>query len=219
MQAFEAEAVTQKDSLETNFEATRFAVTTRATLGPAKLRRQFALVPQDLVIFSGSIAENIRFVRPEASLDQVRRPRPKRRLIASPRAAARRIDTSVGKRGVTLSVGQRQRLAIARAIVKKAPVLLLDKATSALDAESERLGRQALDRTADQRTTIAHRFATAQKADRIVVMKKLPHRRTGLHSDLTQGTGLYARFAALQFSRRLGEDGKAASPIVAQERA
>lgn len=151
----------------------------------------------------------------------MRIPRPKRRLIASPRAAARRIDTSLGKRGVTLSVGQRQRLAIARAIVKNAPVLLLDKAISALDAESERLGRQALDRTADQRTTIviAHRLATVQKAERIVVREKRPHRRTGVHSDLTQGTGLYARFAALQFSRRPGEDGKAASLIVAQERA
>jgi ATP-binding cassette subfamily B protein len=74
---------------------------------------------------------------------------------------------------VTLSVGQRQRLAIARAIVKNAPVLLLDKATSALDAENERPGRQALDRMADQRTTIviAHRLATVQKADRIVVME------------------------------------------------
>jgi ATP-binding cassette subfamily B protein len=74
---------------------------------------------------------------------------------------------------VPLSVGQRQRLAIARAIVKNAPVLLLDKATSALDCESERLGRQALDRMADQRTTIviAYRLATVQKADRIVVME------------------------------------------------
>ena len=74
---------------------------------------------------------------------------------------------------MTLSVGQRQRLAIARAIVKNAPVLLLDKATSALDAENERPGRQALDRMADQRTTIviAHRLATVQKADRIVIMQ------------------------------------------------
>jgi len=89
------------------------------------------------------------------------------------RAPPQGYDTSVGKCGVTLSVGQRQRLAIARAIVKNAPVLRLDKATSALDAESERLGRQALDRMADQRTTIviAHRLATVQKADSIVVME------------------------------------------------
>ena len=74
---------------------------------------------------------------------------------------------------MTLSVGQRQRLAIARAIVKNAPVLLLDKATSALDTENERPGRQALDRMADQRTTIviAHRLATAQKVHRIVIMQ------------------------------------------------
>jgi len=82
-------------------------------------------------------------------------------------------ETSVGKCGVTLSVGQRQRLAIARAIVKNAPVLLLDKAACALDTENERPGRQALDRMADQRTTIviAHRLATAQKVHRIVIMQ------------------------------------------------
>jgi ATP-binding cassette subfamily B protein len=147
-------------------------------------------VPQDLVIFSGSIAENIRFVRPEASLDQVRRPRPKRRLIASSRAAARRMRHFRWQaESDPLSRGQRQRLAIARAIVKNAPVLLLDKATSALDAESEQLGRQALDRMADQRTTIviAHRLATGQKADRIVFMENGRSVETGLHSDLTQG--------------------------------
>ena len=95
-------------------------------------------MPQDLVIFSSSIAENIRFVRPEASLDQVRGPRPKRRLIASPCAAARRIRYDGWQaESDPLSRGQRQRLANARAIVKNALVLLLDKATSALDAESE----------------------------------------------------------------------------------
>jgi ATP-binding cassette, subfamily B, bacterial len=87
-----------------------------------------------------------------------------------------------------------------RAIVKNAPGLLLDKATSARDAESERLGRQALDRVADQRTTIviAHRLATVQNGGPYCRHGKRPHRRTGLHSDLTQGTGLYARFAATE---------------------
>ena len=91
-----------------------------------------------------------------------------------------------------------------RVIVKNAPVLLLDKATSARDAESERLGRQALDRVADQRTTIviAHWLATVQNGGPYCRHGKRPHRRTGLHWDLAQGIGLYARFAALQFSRR-----------------
>ena len=85
-----------------------------------------------------------------------------------------------------------------------APVLLLDKATSARDAESERLGRQALDRVADQRTTIviAHWLATVQNGGPHCRHGKRPHRRTGLHWDLAQGIGCYARFAALQFSRR-----------------
>ena len=114
---------------------------------------------------------------------------------------------------MTLSVGQRQRLAIARAIVKNTPVLLLDKATSALDAESERPGRQALDRMADQRTTIviAHRLATVQKADRIVIMQN----GRSVEQVCIRTSRKDARFAALQFSRRHGEDGKAASLIVA----
>ena len=130
-------------------------------------------------------------------------------------------NTSVCERGVTLSDGQRQRLAIARAILKNAPVLLLDEATSALDAESERLVLQALDRLAGQRTTIviAHQLATVRRADRILVMEGGRIVEQGSHSDLTQGGGLYAQFAALQFDRLDGEDGTAASPIPASERA
>jgi subfamily B ATP-binding cassette protein MsbA len=103
--------------------------------------------------------------------------------------------------------------------VKNAPALMFGRATSALDAESERLGRQALDRMADQRTTIviADQLATAQKANRIVVMengRSVDRFAVGPHAK-----HLYVRFAVLQFSRRYGEYGKAASMIVAPERA
>ncbi len=180
---------------------------TLGDLDPAVLRRQFALVPQDPVIFSGSAADNIRYGRPDATLEEVR--------DAADRAAAdgfvsllpEGYDTPLGERGVTLSGGQRQRLAIARAILKDAPVLLLDEATSALDAESERLVQSALDRAAGSRTTlvIAHRLATVRKADHILVMDRGRIVEQGTHATLTAQGGLYARLARLQFDPHPGE--------------
>ena len=166
------------------------------------LRRQFALVPQEPVIFAASARENIRFGRPEASDAEVE---------AAARAAAahefiarlpRGYDTWVGERGVMLSGGQRQRLAIARAILRDAPVLLLDEATSSLDAESERAVQQAVERLAEGRTTliIAHRLATVKRADRIVVFQDGRIIAEGSHGALVAEGGLYARLARLQFT-------------------
>ncbi len=173
-------------------------------LAPDELRRQFALVPQDPVIFSGTVADNIRYGRPDASLEEV--------WAAANRAAAHGFitalpqgyDTPVGERGITLSGGQRQRLAIARAILKDAPVLLLDEATSALDAESERLVQGALDNLMEGRTTlvIAHRLATVRQADRIVVMDGGRIIEQGTHAALNSQNGLYSRLARLQFNVR-----------------
>ena len=177
----------------------------RAT-DPAQLRARLALVPQDPVIFGTSIAENIRYGRPDASMDDVRR--------AAERAAASEFiaaldggyEALVGERGVTLSGGQRQRLAIARAILKDAPILLLDEATSALDAENEVLVQAALENIMQDRTTlvIAHRLATVLKADRILVMDEGAIVEEGTHAELVAKGGLYARLARLQF-----ETGKA----------
>ncbi|HET9068041.1 MAG TPA: ABC transporter transmembrane domain-containing protein, partial [Amaricoccus sp.] len=166
------------------------------------LRRQFALVPQESVIFAASARENIRFGRPEASDAEVE---------AAARAAAAHefitrmpqgYDTWVGERGVMLSGGQRQRLAIARAILRDAPVLLLDEATSALDAESERAVQQAVEQLARDRTTliIAHRLATVKRADRIVVLQDGRIVAEGSHGALVAEGGLYARLARLQFT-------------------
>ena len=176
-----------------------------ADLDPEELRRHIALVAQDPVIFSGSIADNIRYGRPEASDDDVRR--------AADAAAAsefvdrlpQKFETQVGERGVTLSGGQRQRLAIARAILRDAPLLLLDEATSALDAENERLVQQGLANLMAGRTTIviAHRFATIQRLKRIVVMDQGKVVAEGGHSELVARGGLYARLADLQFSQSL----------------
>ncbi|NMF89968.1 ABC transporter transmembrane domain-containing protein [Aromatoleum petrolei] len=164
------------------------------------LRRGIAIVPQEPVIFSATALENIRYGRPGASDADV---------IAAARAA--RVDefverlpegyrTFLGERGTRLSGGQRQRIAIARAILKGAPLLLLDEATSALDAESEILVQKGLDSAMQGRTTlvIAHRLATVQRVDRIVVLDQGRIVETGTPDDLRRQGGLYARLAALQ---------------------
>ncbi|MGI9462979.1 MAG: ABC transporter transmembrane domain-containing protein [Aestuariivirgaceae bacterium] len=169
---------------------------------PLRLRERIAVVPQDTVVFSGTIADNIRFGRPEASSDEV---------MAAARAArvdefAERLEAGyesmVGERGVTLSGGQRQRLAIARAILADAPILLLDEATSALDAESETLVQEALQQLISNRTTlvIAHRLATVRNADRIIVLDGGRVVAEGSHTALMKKDGLYARLAKLQFT-------------------
>ena len=123
------------------------------------------------------------------------------------RALPEGYDTRLGERGVSLSGGQRQRLAIARAILKDAPILLLDEATSALDAENELAVQKALESVMRNRTTlvIAHRLATVQKADRIVVMEHGRIVEEGTHAELVRAGGLYARLADLQFGREAAE--------------
>ena len=170
---------------------------------PADLRARIALVPQDPVVFATSVRENIRFGRPDASDEEITR-------AAEAASAAEFIarlpqgyDTQLGERGITLSGGQRQRIAIARAILREAPLLLLDEATSSLDAESETLVQQALERLMASRTSIviAHRLATVQSCDRILVVDHGKIVEEGTHQALTANGGLYARLAKLQFEQ------------------
>jgi ATP-binding cassette subfamily B protein len=168
---------------------------------PAALRSSIALVPQDAVIFCTSVKENIRFGRPDATDGEIEKAAAAAHASDFIRRLPDGYETQVGERGVTLSGGQRQRIAIARAILREAPLLLLDEATSSLDAESETLVQQALSGLMRNRTSIviAHRLATVQNCDRILVIDRGRIVEEGTHASLASSGGLYARLAKLQF--------------------
>jgi len=165
------------------------------------LRQQISIVLQDVFLFYGSVRENILFGRPDASAAE---------MIAAAQAANAHefiellpegYDTLVGERGVKLSGGQKQRISIARAVLKNAPILILDEATSSVDTETELLIQQALERLMKGRTTIiiAHRLSTVRSADKIVVLDEKTIREIGTHNELLKiPDGLYRRLYSVQ---------------------
>ncbi len=165
------------------------------------LRAQISSVAQDTFLFDDTVANNIRYGRPNATLEEVK--------SAAATAIADEFisrmpegyETRIGERGVKLSGGQRQRLAIARAVLRNAPILILDEATSHLDAESEVLVQKALANLMAQRTVIviAHRLSTIRRATRILVLEKGEIIQSGTHDQLIQQGGLYGRLHELQF--------------------
>jgi len=169
---------------------------------PQAVRQRIAVVPQDTVIFSGSLLDNIRFGKPDASEAAIRAAAQAARVDEFASILPQAYETEVGERGVTLSGGQRQRIAIARAILRDAPILLLDEATSALDAESEALIQEAIEKLTRGRTTlvIAHRLATVRNADRILVLDGGRLVAEGTHAHLMQSNLLYGNLARLQFT-------------------
>jgi len=165
------------------------------------LRKNLALVPQEVLLFGGSIRENIAYGKPEALEEEI--------VEAAKQANAHEFiagltegyDTLVGDRGTQLSGGQRQRIAIARAILADPAILILDEATSSLDAESERLVQGALDKLMENRTSIivAHRLSTIRRCDQILVLSGGAILERGTHEELlTKAGGLYGSLAKLQ---------------------
>ncbi len=164
------------------------------TLRLADLRSMIALVSQDIYLFHGTIRENIAYVRSDAPLAEVVRAARLAQLHDFVASLPEGYDTMVGERGIKLSGGQRQRLSIARAIVKDAPILILDEATSSVDTETERAIQQSLKSLTAGRTAlvIAHRLSTIRHADRIIVLRDGRVAEEGHHDDLLAKGGTYA---------------------------
>ncbi len=166
------------------------------------LYRQIALVPQETILFGGTILDNIRYGREEATEEEIFEAGKAAHAHEFITALPDGYQTIVGEKGINLSGGQRQRLAIARAILKNPRLLLLDEATSSLDAESERVVQEALERLMAERTTfvIAHRLTTIQRADRILVINKGRLVEEGTHASLIEGKGLYHHLYTLRLA-------------------
>lgn len=167
----------------------------------ATVRQQMAFVLQETLLFHGSVWQNIAYGRPEASQRDIVRAAELANAMEFIDKLPAGMDTLVGERGVTLSGGQRQRIAIARAIIRDSPILILDEPSSGLDAASEKLVFEALDRLMKGRTAIviAHRLATIRQADTIYVVKDGRIPEHGSHEQLLKHDGLYAELYHLQF--------------------
>lgn len=167
------------------------------------LRKHMAFVPQEVILFGGTIFDNIAYGAPGANSDQVREAARKANALDFIEAFPEKFQTIVGERGIQLSGGQRQRIAIARAVLRNPTILILDEATSSLDSESERLVQDALEKLMVSRTSlvIAHRLSTIRKADLIVVLDQGRVQEMGTHDELMQSGGFYKRLCELQFEK------------------
>ncbi|MBT1706788.1 ATP-binding cassette domain-containing protein [Fulvivirgaceae bacterium PWU5] len=164
-------------------------------------RQNLGIVPQEVILFGGTIRENIAYGKPGATEEEVREAARKANALEFIERFDEKLETLVGERGVKLSGGQRQRIAIARAILKDPAILILDEATSSLDAHTEVLVQEALEKLMEGRTTIiiAHRLSTVKKTDRIFVIQDGALAETGSHAELTQQeNGIYSNLLKLQ---------------------
>ena len=159
------------------------------------LRRNIGVVQQDVFLFADSILENIRYGRPDATVDEVVAAARRAEIYDDIMAMPEGFDTYVGERGVLLSGGQKQRISIARIFLKDPPVLILDEATSALDSVTEAKIQRAFDELSKGRTTliIAHRLSTVRGASRILVVRDGVITEEGTHQELLAKNGDYAQ--------------------------
>lgn len=169
-----------------------------------ELRQQIAIVPQDVILFGGTIKENILYAAPNATDAEVIEAAKQANAYDFITGFPDSFETKVGDRGIQLSGGQRQRIAIARAVLKNPSILILDEATSSLDSESERLVQEAIDKLMVGRSSlvIAHRLSTIKNADMIVVLDKGKVLESGTHQALIENkNGLYSKLVKLQYER------------------
>ena len=164
------------------------------------LRRHISVVSQEPFLFNGTVGENIAYGNLNASTGQIADAARAANCFGFISELTEGFDTRVGERGVRLSVGEKQRISIARALLKNAPILILDEATASVDTATERLIQQALERLMAGRTSfvIAHRLSTIRNADQILVLKHGRIIERGSHEELTTKDGLYAKLARIQ---------------------
>ncbi|NMB34098.1 MAG: ABC transporter ATP-binding protein [Clostridium sp.] len=170
----------------------------------ASLRNQISIVLQDVFLFNGSVADNIAYGSRNTSFEEVVRAAKIARAHEFIKEMPEGYDTLIGERGVRLSEGQKQRLSIARAILRDTPILILDEATASVDVETERQIQQAIGELAGNCTiiVIAHRLSTVKKADKILVLKDGEIVERGTHSQLLELDGLYRQLCKVQYSER-----------------
>ena len=167
------------------------------------VRDQISFVLQENILFHAPIWQNIAYGKPNATLDEVRRAAELANAAEFIAKLPQGYDTMVGERGVTLSGGQRQRIAIARAIIRDTPILIMDEPSSGLDAASEELVFEAIERLIEGKTAIviAHRFSTIRRAHKICVVEDGRIVESGRHEQLLAAGGLYAKLSNLQFQQ------------------
>jgi ABC-type multidrug transport system fused ATPase/permease subunit len=165
------------------------------------LRHSIAVVTQESFLFNGTTAENLRIGKPDATEDELWEVLRAANAADFIKRLPKGLHTPLGERGVKLSVGEKQRLSIARALLKNPPILILDEATASVDTATERLIQEALDRLMQNRTSfvIAHRLSTVRHADQILVLERGKITERGIHNELLAAGGLYAELCRSSF--------------------